>query len=57
MRQYIDNETAKRDAITIVTVGLTHDEENQIRALIKSIERKRSHEKRSRLLHNIIFGN
>lgn len=56
-RNYVSKENHKNDGITVIAKGLTHDEEQQIRALIKAIERKRSHEKRSRLLYDLIFRN
>lgn len=54
-RNYISKENHENDRITIIAKGLTQDEERKIRELIKAIERKRSHEKRSWLLHDLIF--
>ena len=54
-RNYMSKETNKKDGITIIGKGLTHDEEQQIRALICSISRRRKHEKRQKLIYDIIF--
>ena len=57
IKQLMSREAEHQDTIIIVTQGLTHREESQIRALVKSLVRKRSHEKRPRLLYNITSGN
>lgn len=54
-RNYVSREIHKNVGITVVAKGLTHDEEQQIRALIRSISRRRNHEKRQKLIYDITF--
>lgn len=57
IRQLMSSEAAHQDTLIISARGLTRNEEAQIKALIRSIARKRSHEKRPRILYNVTFGN
>lgn len=57
IRQFMSTEAAHQNMLIISAQGLTQNEEAQVRALVKLIARKRSHEKRPRLLYNVTFRN
>ena len=56
MKRIVEHTAAKQDTINIMASGLTRSEEEQVKALVKKIARKRSHDKRPRLLYDLIFS-
>lgn len=57
MKRVVEHTAAKQVTINVTTSGLTRSEEEQIKAVVRKIARKRSHDKRPRLLYDLIFNN
>ena len=49
----VSKKLAKQSVITISAVNISKKEEKQIKDLIRSMERKRSHSGKPQLLHNL----
>ncbi len=56
MKRIVHYKATKKNTLNIMASGLTSDEIGQIETLVKKIARKRSHEKRPRLLYDLVFN-
>ncbi len=56
MKRIVEHTAAKQDAINITAAGLTRSEEEQVKALVRKIARKRKHDNRPRLIYDLIFN-
>ena len=56
MKRVVHYKASKKTMINIMASGLTRDEIGQIEEVIRSIARKRRHEKRQELLYDLVFN-
>jgi hypothetical protein len=56
MKRVVHYKASKKAMINIMASGLTRDEIGQIEEVIRSIARKRRHEKHQELLYDLVFN-